>query len=48
MDQILGMAVRLPAMKQMGQEIGLDFDAGGAGRVADYANRIKDKPKPKE
>ena len=48
MDQILGMAVRLPAMKQMGQEIGLDFDAGSAGRVADYANRIKGKPKPKE
>lgn len=45
MDQILGMAVRLPAMKQMGEEIGLDFDANIAGRTADYANRIKDKPK---
>ncbi|WP_370400444.1 flotillin domain-containing protein [Sulfitobacter sp. JB4-11] len=43
MDQILGMAVRLPAMKQMGEEIGLDFDAQTAGRTADYANRIKDK-----
>lgn len=41
MDQILGMAVRLPAMKQMGEEIGLDFDAQTAGRTADYANRIK-------
>ena len=41
MDQILGMAVRLPAMKQMGEEIGLDFDAALAGRTADYANRIK-------
>lgn len=50
MDQILGMAVRLPAMKQMGEEIGLDFDAQTAGRTADYANRIKEKddPKPKE
>ena len=48
MDQILGMAVRLPAMRQMGQDIGLDFDANIAGRVADYANRIKGKPKPKE
>lgn len=47
MDQILGMAVRLPAMKQMGEEIGLDFDANLAGRTADYANRIKDKPKDK-
>ncbi|MGI3187147.1 flotillin family protein [Nioella aestuarii] len=46
MDQILGMAVRLPAMKQMGEEIGLDFDANLAGRTADYANRIKDRPKP--
>lgn len=45
MDQILGMAVRLPAMKQMGEEIGLDFDANLAGRTTDYANRIKDKPK---
>lgn len=48
MDQILGMAVRLPAMKQMGEEIGLDFDAHLAGRTADYANRIKGKDTPKE
>ncbi|MWD28616.1 flotillin family protein [Aquicoccus sp. SCR17] len=45
MDQILGMAVRLPAMKQMGEEIGLDFDVPTAGRTADYANRIKGKPR---
>ncbi len=43
MDQILGMAVRLPAMKQLGEEIGLDFDAQLAGRTADFANRIKSK-----
>lgn len=43
MEQILGMAVRLPAMKQMGAEIGLDFDANLAGRTADYASRIKGK-----
>jgi flotillin len=49
MDQILGMAVRLPAMKQMGEEIGLDFDVPTAGRTADYANRIKSKdPAPKD
>lgn len=47
MDQILGMAVRLPAMKQMGEEIGLDFDPNIAGRTADYANRIKPKTEPK-
>ena len=47
MDQILGMAVRLPVMKQMGEEIGLDFDANLAGRTADYANRIKAKDDPK-
>lgn len=46
MDQILGMAVRLPAMKQMGEEIGLDFDPNIAGRTADYANRIKTKTEP--
>ncbi len=50
MDQILGMAVRLPAMKQMGQEIGFDFDVPNAGRTADYATRMKGKepPKPKD
>jgi flotillin len=47
MDQILGMAVRLPAMKQMGEEIGMDFDVPTAGRTADYANRIKAKDEPK-
>lgn len=41
MDQILGMAVRLPAMRQMGEELGMDFDANLAGRTADYANRIR-------
>jgi flotillin len=49
MEQILGMAVRLPAMKAMGAEIGVDFDANLAGRTADYASRIKgktDAPKP--
>ncbi|MDD9720631.1 flotillin domain-containing protein [Sulfitobacter sp. PR48] len=46
MDQILGMAVRLPAMKQMGEEIGFDFDVPNAGRTADYANRIKAKDDP--
>lgn len=40
MDQILGMAVRLPAMRKMGEEIGLEFDANLAGRTGDYANRI--------
>lgn len=45
MDQILGMAVRLPAMKQMGEEIGIDFDPNIAGRTADYANRVKAKDK---
>ncbi|WP_419913033.1 flotillin family protein [Hoeflea sp.] len=47
MDQILGMAVRLPAMKQMGEEIGFDFDANLAGRTADYANRIRSKSSDK-
>ena len=43
MDQILSMAVRLPAMKKMGEEVSLDFDANLAGRTGDYANRIKNK-----
>ncbi|MEO1200641.1 MAG: flotillin domain-containing protein, partial [Pseudomonadota bacterium] len=40
MDEILGMAVRLPAMRKMGEDIGFEFDANLAGRTADYANRI--------
>lgn len=43
MDQILSMAVRLPAMKQMGKEVGLDFEPDIAGKTADFANRIKAK-----
>ena len=43
MEQILGMAVRLPAMQKMGKEVGIDFDSNLAGRTADYANRIKSK-----
>ena len=43
MDQILSMAVRLPAMKQMGEDIGLDLDANLAGRVADYASRLRQR-----
>jgi len=45
MEQILGMAVRLPAMKQLGDQIGVEFDANLAGRTADYANRVKPKDK---
>ena len=43
MDQILSMAVRLPAMKQMGEDIGVDLDANLAGRVADYASRLRQR-----
>ncbi len=45
LEQILSMAVRLPAMKQMGEDIGIGFDAALAGRTADYANRLKAKKK---
>ena len=45
MDQILSMAVRLPAMKQMGEDIGLDLDANLAGRTADYASRMLQRTK---
>jgi len=48
MEQILGMAVRLPAMKKMGEEIGIDFDANLAGRTADYANRLRAKDKAED
>lgn len=48
MEQILSMAVRLPVMKQMGEEIGLEFDANLAGRTADYANRLKAREPSKD
>ena len=43
MEQILAMAVQLPTMKKLGEEVGLEFDANLAGRTADYANRIRSK-----
>ena len=48
MDEILGMAVRLPAMRKMGEDIGFEFDPNLAGRTADYANRIKPKTDDKK
>ncbi|MBL4665924.1 MAG: hypothetical protein JKY04_01005 [Sneathiella sp.] len=40
-ESVLGMAVQLPAMKSLGAEIGLDFDAGLATRMSDAASRSK-------
>lgn len=39
LDSILGMAVQLPVMKRIGDEIGLDFDANLATRVNESAAR---------
>lgn len=39
LDSILGMAVQLPMMKKIGDEIGLDFDANLATRVNESAGR---------
>jgi len=41
MESVLGMAVQLPAMKNLGAEIGLDFDAGLATRMSDSVSRSK-------
>jgi len=41
MESILGMALQLPAMKSMGEEIGVGFDANLAGRVSDATSRSK-------
>ncbi len=46
MESILGMAVQLPMMKKLGEEIGLEFDANIAGRTADAASRIRSPAKP--
>jgi len=40
-ESVLGMAVQLPAMKNLGAEIGLDFDVALANRMSDSASRSK-------
>ncbi|SLN60916.1 flotillin family protein [Oceanibacterium hippocampi] len=39
LQSILGMAVQLPAMRRIGEEIGLDMDVNLAGRVQESASR---------
>ncbi len=41
MQSVLGMAVQLPAMKNLGAEIGMDFDASLATRLSDSIGRSK-------
>lgn len=41
MQSVLGMAVQLPAMKNLGAEIGMDFDANLASRLSDSISRSK-------
>ena len=41
MESVLGMAVQLPAMKSLGAEIGMDFDANLASRLSDSVSRSK-------
>lgn len=41
LQQVLGMAVQLPAMKKLGEEIGMDFDPQIAGKTADAAGRMQ-------
>ncbi|MFN0114620.1 MAG: flotillin family protein [Paracoccaceae bacterium] len=42
-DAMLGAALQLPAMKKLGEEIGISFDDGIAGLVSE----CKEKPEPK-
>lgn len=45
MQSILAMSVQLPALKKLGEEIGLEMDANLATRAADAVNRAKIAPK---
>ena len=44
MQSILAMSVQLPALKKLGEEIGLDIDSNLATRAADAVNRAKIVP----
>lgn len=41
LQQVMGLAVQLPALKKLGDEIGLDFDPQLGGRMADAASRLQ-------
>lgn len=45
LDGIMGMAVQFPALKRMGEEIGLDMDASLATRAQDAISRAPAKKK---
>jgi uncharacterized membrane protein YqiK len=53
MDSILGMALQLPALKSIGESIGVDLSAavgpssGGSPALGGPASTSGDKPKPK-
>ena len=40
LQQVMGLAVQMPALKKLGEEIGLDFDPQLGGRMVDAAGRI--------
>lgn len=41
LQQVMGLAVQMPALKKLGEEIGLDFDPQLGGRMADAAGRVQ-------
>lgn len=45
LDSIMGMAVQFPALKRLGEEIGVDIDANLATRAQDSINRTPVKKK---
>ena len=45
LDSILGMAVQMPALKKLGEELGVSLE-GGLAQVANEAMNVKPKPEP--
>jgi flotillin len=45
LDAILGMAVQLPALKKLGDEIGMTFDKGVASLSDSAADSVSKPPK---
>ena len=46
LDSILGMAVQMPALQKLGQELGLSMENGLAAATSDALNGESEEPKP--
>ena len=48
LDSIMGMAVQMPALKALGEELGVSMEDGVAGLVEGAVKAPKANPQPKQ